>query len=41
LFVIIKENGQVDQQVGEAYARLLLTDQGQDLIEKAGFVKLR
>lgn len=41
LFVIVKENGQIDQQVGEAYARLLLTDQGQYLVEKAGFVRLR
>lgn len=41
LFVIIKQNGQLDEQAGEAYARLLLTNQGQDLIEKAGFVRLR
>jgi phosphate transport system substrate-binding protein len=41
LFVIIKQNGQLDEQAGEAYANLLLTDQGQKLIEKAGFVPLR
>ncbi|MCA2552342.1 MAG: PstS family phosphate ABC transporter substrate-binding protein [Microcystis sp. M04BS1] len=41
LFVIIKQNGQLDEQAGEAYADLLLTDQGQKLIEKAGFVPLR
>ena len=41
LFVIIKQNGQLDEQAGEAYANLLLTDQGQELIEKAGFVPLR
>ncbi len=41
LFVIVKENGQTDQQAGEAYANLLLTAQGQDLIAKAGFVRLR
>jgi phosphate transport system substrate-binding protein len=41
LFVIVKQNGQVDEQAGEAYARLLLSDQGQDLIAKAGFVRLR
>jgi len=41
LFVIVKENGQIDQEVGAAYADLLLTDQGQDLIEQAGFVRLR
>jgi len=41
LFIIVKQNGQIDQQAGEAYAQLLLSDQGQDLIEKAGFVRIR
>jgi phosphate transport system substrate-binding protein len=41
LFVIVKQNGQTDQQAGEAYANLLLTNQGQELIEKAGFVRIR
>lgn len=41
LFVIVKQNGQTDQQAGEAYARLLLTNQGQELISKAGFVRIR
>lgn len=41
LFVIVKQNGQIDQQAGEAYASLLLTPQGQELIEKAGFVRIR
>ncbi|MGL5081250.1 MAG: PstS family phosphate ABC transporter substrate-binding protein [Microcoleaceae cyanobacterium] len=41
LFVIVKQNGQVDQRAGEAYAELLLTEQGQDLIEQTGFVRLR
>lgn len=41
LFVIIKQNGQSDQQAGEAYANWLLTPQGQELIEKAGFVKIK
>ncbi|MEA5572209.1 PstS family phosphate ABC transporter substrate-binding protein [Calothrix sp. UHCC 0171] len=41
LFVIVKENSQIDQQAGEAYARLLLTDQGQELISKSGFVRIR
>lgn len=41
LFVIVKENVQVDQQAGFAYANLLLTTQGQDLITKAGFVSIR
>lgn len=41
LFVIIKLDGDVDQQAGEAYAKLLLTSQGQELIAKAGFVSIR
>lgn len=41
LFVIVKQNGQPDQQAGEAYANLLLTRQGQDLLQKAGFVPIR
>jgi ABC-type phosphate transport system substrate-binding protein len=41
LFVIIKQNGQLDEQAGEIYANLLLTNQGQQLIKKAGFVSLR
>lgn len=41
LFVITKLDGDVDQQAGEAYAKLLLTSQGQELIAKAGFVSIR
>ncbi|MCT7963887.1 substrate-binding domain-containing protein [Laspinema sp. D1] len=41
LVVVVKENGQIDQQAGETYAKFLLTEQGQDLIRKAGFVSLR
>lgn len=41
LFVIVKQNGQRDQQAGEAYANWLLTSQGQELIEKAGFVRIK
>ncbi|OLP18969.1 phosphate ABC transporter substrate-binding protein [Leptolyngbya sp. 'hensonii'] len=41
MFVIIKQNGSIEQQAGEAYANLLLTDQGQDLITRAGFVRIR
>jgi phosphate transport system substrate-binding protein len=39
--VIIKEDGQIDQQAGEAYANLLLTNEGQELISNAGFVRIR
>jgi phosphate transport system substrate-binding protein len=42
LFVIVKQNGQsADQQAGEVYAKFLLTSQGQELIAKAGFVRIR
>jgi phosphate transport system substrate-binding protein len=41
LFVVVKQNGQIDQQAGEAYANFLLTDQGQALIEESGFVRIR
>jgi phosphate transport system substrate-binding protein len=41
LFAIVKENRQIEQQVGEAYTNLLLTDRGQELLEQAGFVRLR
>lgn len=41
LFVITKLDGQIDQQAGEAYANLLLSDEGQAAIAAAGFVRLR
>lgn len=41
LVVVVKQNGQTEQQAGEAYANLLLTTQGKELIEKAGFVPIR
>ena len=41
LFVIVKEDGGNDQKAGESYAQLLLTKQGQDLIENTGFVRIR
>ncbi|MEA5616388.1 PstS family phosphate ABC transporter substrate-binding protein [Cronbergia sp. UHCC 0137] len=41
LFVVIKQNGQIEEQAGVAYANLLLTQQGQELIAQSGFVKIR
>lgn len=41
LFVIVKQNSETDQQVGEAYANWLLEIQNQELIEKAGFVRIK
>lgn len=40
LFVIIKQDNRIDQQAGEAYANLLLSNEGQELITKAGFVRI-
>lgn len=39
LFVIVKQNGQIEEQVGVAYANFLLTDEAQALIERTGFVR--
>lgn len=41
LFVIIRRDGTLDEQAGIAYANMLLTDEAQQLIEQAGFVRLR
>jgi phosphate transport system substrate-binding protein len=41
LFVMIKQNKGREQQAGEAYAKLLLTEQGQKAIEQAGFMGVR
>jgi phosphate transport system substrate-binding protein len=39
LFVVVKRNGQNDEQAGDAYARLMLTDEGQALIEQLGYIQ--
>ncbi|MBF2006179.1 MAG: PstS family phosphate ABC transporter substrate-binding protein [Chlorogloeopsis fritschii C42_A2020_084] len=41
LFVVVKQNAQIEERAGTAYANLLLTEQGQELISQAGFVKVR
>lgn len=41
LSVIIKQNKGREEQIGDAYANLLLTDQGQKAIQQAGFVAVR
>ena len=40
LYVIVKQNGLIDQQAGEAYAKLLLSEEGQRLVERVGFVPI-
>ena len=41
LFVIIKQNGKIEEQAGIAYANMLLSQQGQKLISEAGYVPIR
>jgi phosphate transport system substrate-binding protein len=40
LFVVVRQDGTMEEQAGIAYANLLLTAEGQQIIEKAGFVPL-
>ncbi|MEM9449351.1 MAG: PstS family phosphate ABC transporter substrate-binding protein [Cyanobacteria bacterium P01_E01_bin.6] len=40
LWVIIKENGQVEQRAGEAYVDLMLSQEGQKFLETSGFVRV-
>lgn len=40
LFVVTKQNQGREQQAGEAYTELLLTNQGQKAIEQAGFMSV-
>ncbi|MUL39243.1 PstS family phosphate ABC transporter substrate-binding protein [Gloeocapsopsis dulcis] len=41
LFAIVKRDGGLDEQAGVSYVNLLTTDEGQKLIEQAGFVPIR
>ncbi len=41
LFVVIRRDGLLDEQAGVAYLNLLLSIEGQQLLEKAGFVAIR
>lgn len=41
LYVVTKENGRLEEQAGIAYTNFLLTAQGQELIARAGFVRIR
>lgn len=40
LFVVIRQDGTPDQLAGKAYTQMLLSDQGQEIVESAGFVPL-
>ncbi len=41
LFVVIRQDGSLEEQAGTAYANFLVTQDGQALIEKVGFVRIR
>lgn len=41
LFVVAKNDGQEDALAGEAYSDMLLSSEGQALVEGAGFVRIR
>lgn len=41
IFLITRQDDSVDKQAGEAYSSLLLTNEGQKLIEEAGFIPIR
>ena len=41
LYVIVQYNDETKRTSGQAYANLLLTNQGQKLIEKAGFLSIK
>jgi phosphate transport system substrate-binding protein len=41
IFVILREDGEIDELAGRAYVNLLLSREGQALIDKAGYVSIR
>lgn len=41
LFVMIRRDGSIDEQAGIAYSNFLLSKEGQQIIEQAGFIPLR
>jgi phosphate transport system substrate-binding protein len=41
IFVVIRQDGTLDEMAGVAYANLLLSEKGQALINQAGYLPLR
>jgi phosphate transport system substrate-binding protein len=41
IFVIFRDDGELDQLAGRAYANLLLSKEGQLLIDEAGYLPIR
>ncbi len=40
IYVVVKADGSERQKAGEAYVKLLMTQQGQELLQKSGFVSV-
>ena len=41
IFVIIRQDGELDELAGRAYVNLLLSSEGQKLVDKAGYLPIR
>ncbi len=41
IFVIIREDGELDELAGRAYVNMLLSSEGQKLVDKAGYLPIR
>jgi phosphate transport system substrate-binding protein len=41
LFIVIRRDGKIDEPAGVAYTNMLLSKEGQQFVEKAGFLPLR
>ena len=41
LFMVVKQNGRIEEEAGKTYVEFLLTEQGQELISRYGFVRIR
>ena len=41
IFIVLREDGEMDELAGRAYANLLLSKQGQALIDRAGYLPIR
>ena len=41
IFVVLREDGEIDELAGRAYVNLLLSQEGQTLIDKAGYLPIR
>ena len=40
LFVVVRQDGTPDSLAGKAYVQMLLSHQGQEIVERSGFVPL-